>query len=66
MSKVLRMLPMKYDSIVSTLKEGDDLDNVTIYELHGILIAYDMRTGLNESSRKEATLKASSKINQRS
>ena len=30
-------------------------------ELHGILTTYEMRTRLNESSRKEATFKASSK-----
>ena len=52
---------MKYDSKVSTLEEWDDLDLVTVDELHGILTAYEMRTGLNESSRKEATFKASSK-----
>ena len=60
-SKVLRTLPMKYDSKVITLEEWDDLDKLTADELHGILIAYEMRTGLNESSRKEATFKASYK-----
>ena len=53
--KVLRTLPMKYDSKVSTLEEWDDIDHVTIDELHGILTAYEMRTRLNESSRKEET-----------
>ena len=61
MSKVLRMLPMKYGSKVSTLEEWGDLDHVTVDELHGILTAYEMRMILNESSRKEATFKASSK-----
>ena len=59
--KVLRTFPMKCDSKVSTLEEWDDLDLVTVDELHGILIAYEMRTGLNESSRKEVAFKASSK-----
>ena len=60
-SKVLRTFPMKYDSKVSTLEEQYDIDHVTVDELHGILIAYDMRTRLNESLRKEASFKASSK-----
>ena len=47
--KVLRTLPMKYDSKVSTLEERDDLDHVTVDELHGILTSYEMRMGLNES-----------------
>ena len=51
-NNVLRTFPMKYDSKVSTLEERDDLDLVTLDELHGILTAYEMRTGLNESSRK--------------
>ena len=52
---------MKYDSKVSTLEERDDLYHVTVDELHGILTAYEMRTGQNESSRKEVAFKASSK-----
>ena len=52
---------MKYDSKVSTLEEQDDLDDVIVDELHGMLIAYEMRMGLNEISRKEATFTASSK-----
>ena len=51
-SKVLRTLPLKYDSKVSNLKEWDDLEKLTVDELHGILTAYEMRTRLNESSRK--------------
>ena len=42
--KVLRSLPMRYDAKVSTLKVQEDLDKLTIDELHGILIAYEMRT----------------------
>ena len=34
---------------------------MTVDELRGILTAYEMRTGLNESSIKEAAFKASSK-----
>ena len=56
--KVLRTLPMKYDSMVSTLEERDDLDALTVDELHGIFAAYDMRTRQNDSSRKKAAFKA--------
>ena len=58
-SKVLRTLPMRYDPKVSTLDERDDLRKVTIDELHGILTAYEMRTGKNGSSRKEVAFKGS-------
>ena len=34
---------------------------MTVYELHGILTAYEMRIGLNETSKKEAAFKVSSK-----
>ena len=47
---------MRYDSKVSTLEERDELKIVTVDELHGILTAYEMRIGQNESSRKEAAL----------
>ena len=59
--KVLRTFPMKYDSKVSTLEERDDLDLVTVDALHGILAPYEIRTGLNESSRKEEAFKALTK-----
>ena len=48
-SKVLRTLPMKYDSKVSTPEEQDDLKLVTVDELHGILTSYEMRAGHNGS-----------------
>ena len=59
--KVLRTLPMKYDSKVSTLEERDDLDLMTVDELHGIFSAYDKRTRQYGPSNKEATFKALSK-----
>ena len=34
---------------------------MTVDELHGILTTYDMQTGLNETSKKEAAFKVSSK-----
>ena len=50
---------MRYDPKVSTLEEQHDLKKVTMDELHGILTGYEMRTGKNGSSRKEAAFKAS-------
>jgi hypothetical protein len=43
--KVLRSLPMKYDAKLSTLEDREDLGKLAMDELHGILIAYEMRTG---------------------
>ena len=45
--KVLRTLPMKYDSKVYTLEEQDDLDLMKVYEIHGIFTAYEMKTRQN-------------------
>ena len=42
--KVLRSLPIRFDPKVSTLEERIDLDSIIMDELHGIFIAYEMRT----------------------
>ena len=60
-SKILRTLPMRYDSKVSTLEERDDLKTMTVDELHGILIAYEMRIDKENPSKREANFKASKK-----
>ena len=57
--KVLRTLPMKYYSKVSTLEERDDIDLMIVDELHGIFNPYDMRMGQDGPSKKEATFKVS-------
>jgi hypothetical protein len=43
--KVLRSLVLKYDAKVSAIEETRDLTKMTMDELHGSLIAYEMRTG---------------------
>jgi uncharacterized lipoprotein YehR (DUF1307 family) len=43
--KVLRSLILKYDAKVSTIEETRDLTKMTMDELHGSLIAYEMRKG---------------------
>ena len=60
--KVLRTLPMKYDSKISTIEERDDLDLLTMDQLHGILTAYEMRMGQNNISKGEVTFKVTMKI----
>ena len=51
--KVLRTLPMKYDSKVSTLEEWDDIELMTVDELHGIFASYEMRTKLDHQIKKQ-------------
>jgi hypothetical protein len=57
--KVLRSLPMRYDAKVSTLEDREDLEKLTMDELHAILIANEMRTGQEKSSKSETRLKES-------
>jgi hypothetical protein len=42
--KVLRSLPMRFDPKISSLEEREDLDTLSMDELHGIFTAYEMRT----------------------
>jgi hypothetical protein len=59
--KVLRSLPMRFDSNISALGEREDISTLTMDELHGTLIAYEMITEQDNSVTKEATFKASKK-----
>jgi hypothetical protein len=42
--KVLRSLPMRFDRKISTIEEREDLNSISMDKLHGIFIAYEMRT----------------------
>ena len=42
--KILRSLPMRFDSKILVIEERTDLDTMTVDELHGTLTAYEMRT----------------------
>jgi hypothetical protein len=42
---LLRSILLKYDAKVSSIEETRDLTKMTMDELHGSLIAYEMRTG---------------------
>jgi hypothetical protein len=60
--KVLRSLLLKYDAKVSAIEETMDLTKMTMDELHGSLIAYEMRTGTkSDQPNNEATFKAINK-----
>jgi hypothetical protein len=43
--KVLRSLPSRYNAKVSSIEENRDLTKTTMDELHGSLIAYELRIG---------------------
>ena len=58
--KVLRSLSPRFESKVSAIEEKENLRNLTMSQLHGILTAYEMRKG-GPSDRRAATFKASGK-----
>eukprot|EP00253_Pinus_taeda_P031130 PITA_31130 len=58
--KVLRSLFAKFESKVSTIEEKQDLQTVTMTQLHEILNAFEMRKG-GPSDMRESTFKASAK-----
>jgi len=59
--KVLRSLPMIFDSNISALEEREDLATLTMDELHGTLTNYEMRRYKYNMITKEETFKASKK-----
>ena len=59
--KVLRNLPKRFNSKISALEERTYLKTMTIDQLHGTLVAYEMRIEDEDTSTKEAAFKVSSK-----
>ena len=57
--KILRSLPMRFDSKISAIEEKTNLDTMTVDKLHGTPTAYEMRTEQEDPSGKEETFKAS-------
>ena len=57
--KILRSLPMRFDSKISAIEERSDLDTMIVDELHGTLTAYEMRIEQEDPSGKEAAFKSS-------
>ena len=55
---------MKYDSKVSSLQEWDDIKLMTVDGIHGIFTSYEMRTGQNGPSKKEALVHMDQKFHE--
>jgi hypothetical protein len=53
--KVLISLLLKYDAKVSAIEETRDLTKMTMDELHGSLIAYEIRIGTKSDFPNNAT-----------
>ena len=65
--KVLRSLLDKFYSKFYATKEAKDINKYTMDDIHGALVAYEMRKdGKLESTSKEATFKAKKKSKQTS
>ena len=62
MQKILRTLRARFNPKVSVVEEKDRLDTLNLSQLHGILIAYEMRT--DDPKQKEAAFKASKQKHQ--
>eukprot|EP00253_Pinus_taeda_P001678 PITA_01678 len=58
--KVLRSLSPRFESKVSKIEEKENLRNLTMSQLHGILTSYEMRKG-GPSDRREVPFMASGK-----
>eukprot|EP00253_Pinus_taeda_P025312 PITA_25312 len=55
--KILRVLPSKFDVIVTTIEETKDLSNFSVDELHASLITHEQRLSRNENSSLEKAFK---------
>jgi hypothetical protein len=63
--KVPISLPMRFDPMISALEEREDLDSISMDELHGIFTSYEMRTEHENTDIKEASFKSSKRSNQK-
>ena len=63
--KVLRSLPMRFNPKISAVEEISDLNSIIMDRLHGIFIAYEMRTEHENPDVKEETFKASKRSYQK-
>jgi hypothetical protein len=63
--KVLRSLPMRFNPKISALEERSDLNSISMDELHGIFIAYEMRNEQENPDVKESDFKASKRSKQK-
>jgi hypothetical protein len=65
LQKVLRSLPMIFDPKIATLEEREYLDSISMDELRGIFIAYEMRTEHENLDIKEEAFKESKMSNKK-
>jgi hypothetical protein len=61
--KILRSLPNRFNSKVFAIEEIDDLKTLTLDQLLGTLIAYEMRITKGKSTTREAYFKVEKKTN---
>ena len=59
--KVLRNIPLIFNPKVSAIEDREKLDDLTLEELHGILVAYEMK--IQDPSQKEAAFKGTKENN---
>ena len=59
--KILRSLPMRFDSKIFAIEERSDLNTMMVDELHGTLTVYEMRIEQEDPAGKEAAFKVSNK-----
>ena len=59
--KVLRNIPLIFNPKVSAIEDIEKLDDLTLEELHGILVAYEMR--IQDPSQKEVAFKVTKEKN---
>jgi hypothetical protein len=50
--KILRVLPSRFDAIVTTIEETKDLSNYSVDELHASLITHEQRLSRNQNSSR--------------
>ena len=63
--KVLRSLPDNFDSKICYIEETRDINKYTMEDIHGALVAYEMRKlGKQKSTSKEAAFKVEKKVKQ--
>jgi len=56
-----RPLPMRFNAKISAIEEMANLKDINMDQLHGTLITYAMRVGIEKSKPKEAKFKVSRK-----
>jgi hypothetical protein len=56
---------MRFDPKILALEERADIESISMEELHGIFIAYEMRTEQENPDIKETAFKASKRSKQK-